>query len=132
MDVINHLGIPKGRYPENVVSIYLKNDKLREDLDKSKIECESLEATLKMKNDNIESLKGKLNANSEIISKFKNDVTEYQKKSEERRKEMYLVNISLQETLLKKEEEITELENKIKMNDTSESKFSCNDCSEVI
>ena len=81
---------------------------------------------------NNESLKGNLKTNSEIISKFKIEVAEYQKKSEDRRKEMYFVNKSLQETLFKKEEEITELENKLKFTETSESNFVCNDCSDVL
>ena len=52
--------------------------------------------------------------------------------SENRRKEMYFVNKSLQDTLVKKEDEITELQNKLKITEKSESNFSCNDCNEDI
>ena len=94
----------------------LKNKLVSSDTVIKELNCKVLkkqaEWTEKENNMKQNNEKEKETIKNEIISKFKNEVSDYQKMSENRRKEMYFVNKSIQETLIKKEEEITELQNK--------------------
>ena len=120
----------KKEFDEQKVDLELKNAKLNE-------QCESLKTDIQLKEDVVESLKGKIKSSNDVLTKFKEEVENYQKMSGERRREMYEVNLSLQETLAQKEAAIAELKNKIvnlnasdiEINKSDEYKFVCDNCS---